>query len=149
MKTILFVCTGNTCRSPMAAAIANKIFKSRGIEAVAVSCGVFAADGAGASENAVMAVKNHFNGDISEHKARRVSEGDLAEAHVVIAMTAGHKSHLNMMFPEFIDKIHTVGELCEQGRDIEDPFGADLDIYLQCARQIEQFLENFNWEEFL
>ena len=145
--TILFVCTGNTCRSPMAAALADKMFATRG--AIAASCGVFAADGAGPSQNAVAAMKDGWGLDISGHRAKRVSEQDLADAFVVIAMTAGHKSHLNALFPEFAGKIHAVSEICEEGCDIEDPFGASLDVYLECARQIEQFLDKFGREGFL
>ena len=146
MKTVLFVCTGNTCRSPMAAALANSIFASRGIAAVAASCGVFAHDGADASENAVAAMKEGWNVDISGHKAKMTGEADLADAYMVITMTMGHKNHLLMLYPDFAGKIHAVKEICGQGQDIDDPFGANFDIYLQCARQIESFLENFDWE---
>ena len=147
MKTVLFVCTGNTCRSPMAAALANNIFTKRGIAAVAISCGVFATPGSRASQNAAKVMKDGWGIDISSHKARITCENDVGAADFVIAMTAGHKNHLVMQYPEFADKIYAVNEICSDGQDIDDPFGAGTDIYLQCARQIENFLENFDWEE--
>lgn len=141
------MCTGNTCRSPMAAALANDIFASRGINAVAVSCGVFAVPGAKASVDAIAVMKNDWDIDITNHKARITCDADLAEADIVIAMTAGHKNHLITHHPEFADKVHTVGEVCSDGRDIDDPFGGGFDTYMQCAKQIEKFLKNFNWED--
>ena len=149
MKTVLFVCTGNTCRSPVAAALADKLFANRGIAASAASCGIFAIDGAGPSENAVVAVKNGWNADVSEHKAKIIRETNLADAHIVITMTMGHKSHLLALYPDFADKIHAIKELCGDGCDIDDPFGGNLDVYQKCAKQIESFIENFDWERYL
>ena len=133
----------------MAAALANSIFANRGIAAVAASCGVFAADGADASENAVTVMKEGWNIDISGHKAKMTDEANLADAHIVITMTSGHKSHLLALYPDFAYKIYAVRELGGDGCDIGDPFGANIEIYQKCAEQIESFLENFNWERYL
>jgi protein-tyrosine-phosphatase len=133
----------------MAATLADIIFASRGIAAVASSCGIFAAPDAEASENAVLAMKNGWDADVSGHKARMTDEANLADAHIVITMTMGHKSHLLAMYPNFADKIHAIKELCKDGCDIDDPFGASLDVYQKCAKQIEGFLEKFDWEEYL
>ena len=72
-------------------------------------------------------------------------ETDLAGAHMVITMTMGHKNHICYMYPDYAHKVHTLGELCGDNNDIEDPFGADLDTYRQCADQIGRCLENLNW----
>jgi len=130
----------------MAAALANNIFKSRGIAAMAVSRGVFAVDDADASKNAVAAMKDGWNADISGHKAKMTDETALEAAYIIITMTAGHKSHLLALYPDFADKIYAIRDIDGGGRDIDDPFGANLDVYLRCAKQIESFLNSFDWE---
>jgi len=133
----------------MAAALANNIFASRGMSAVAASCGVFAIDDADASRNAVAAMENGWSVDISDHRARIAREEYLQKAHIVIAMTAGHKNGLCSVYPQYTDKIYAVREFGGDCRDIDDPFGANLEIYQECAKQIEDFLENFDWEGYL
>jgi len=133
----------------MAAALANNIFKSRGIAAMADSCGVFAIDNASASKNAVRAMKDGWSTDILEHKAKTTTEPGLSAAHIIITMTQGHKSHLCALYPDFADKIYAVKEISDNDSDIDDPFGANLETYMQCARQIEHFLEYFDWEGYL
>lgn len=149
MKKILFVCTGNTCRSPMAAAIANHFFKNHGLDAVAASCGVFAQDGAEASAHAaaVMVARGLC---VDGHRAKKISPEDLAEADLIIAMTKGHKAHLLALMSDFVEKIQTFGELCEiKTVDISDPFGGSEAVYQACAAQISEYIENLDWERFL
>ena len=131
--------------------MANRLFESRGTLAMAVSCGIFAVDDSDASVNSVAAMRDGWNINISGHKARMVGDDILAGAHNIITMTMGHKNHLCALYPDFADKVHAVKELYSDGRssDIDDPFGASLDVYIQCARQIEDFLMNFDWEGYL
>lgn len=149
MKTVLFVCTGNTCRSPMAAAIANKIFQERRIRAVAASCGIYAAPDANVSENAAIAMRDMLGADISGHRARVVREEYLAQAHIVIALTASHKHGLCLAYPEFADKVYAIAEFGGEYRDINDPFGGNLEIYIETAGQMWGYFENLSWEEYI
>lgn len=120
----LFVCTGNTCRSPMAAAI----FRMMGYEAE--SAGLYAMPGASASAGAIRAMEN-AGLDISNHRARPVSREAMERAEKIVTMTSRHAQALCEQFPAYRDKI-----LC-MPREISDPFGGDDDDYLACAREIE------------
>lgn len=148
MKKVLFVCTGNTCRSPMAQVLANDIFDKGGLALEACSCGVFAMDNNPASDHAVV-VMGEYGLKLSTHKATPVKQGAVEEAAVIITMTSGHKSHLLQLFPQFAHKIHTMAEICAEEGDVSDPFGGNKDFYQQCAKQIKSCLEKIEWEKFL
>ena len=126
MKTILFVCTGNTCRSPMAAAIMKLLLEKDGItEIKAESAGIAAFDGEPASQNAQKAAEE-LGASLADHRAKQVERGLLAESDLVFAMTAAHAAALKAQFPEFKEKISVLGG------GIPDPFGGSLDDYRRC-----------------
>ncbi|MFA1822694.1 low molecular weight protein arginine phosphatase [Virgibacillus oceani] len=101
---ILFVCTGNTCRSPMAAALV----KRRVPEAEVESAGIFAGHNQRASQKTIVALKNY---DIElEHKSQPVTDALLNWADIVLTMTTQHKQSLIMEFPNFQDKYFTLKE---------------------------------------
>ena len=139
MKTVLFVCTGNTCRSPMAEGLFNKMLLDSGKdqEVFAVSGGVGAPEGQPASENAVKVMRN-MGIDISPHRARQVS-GDLMMADLILTMTKGHKAYILDQFPETRDRVFLLDEYVKGGvgEDIQDPFGGDEHIYRMVAEQIK------------
>ena len=89
---ILYVCTGNTCRSPMAEGITNAIAKEEGKEILALSAGLYPLVGEPVSEEAVVATSKRT--DISSHKARLVTKELLEAADQVWAMTESHKEEL-------------------------------------------------------
>lgn len=123
----LFVCTGNTCRSPMAAALWHK----RGHEAE--SAGIYAMPGSAASTGAIRAMQA-FQIDLSSHRARPVSADSMARAAKIVALTNRHALALREQFPQYADKI-----IC-MPRDILDPFGGDDEDYLRCAQEIDEAL---------
>jgi protein-tyrosine-phosphatase len=93
-----------------------------------------------ASHNAIKAV-SAFGGDLSAHKSVQVSEQDLKDADLVLAMTSSHLHTLFAIYPKYADKCFTVAEYAGGDSDIQDPFGASYEVYKQCAEQILNYLQ--------
>lgn len=129
---ILFVCTGNTCRSPMAEGFMNKIASEQGLDIKAQSAGIFAAVGEQASDNAVLAA-SELGADISNHKARSLDEDMLRDNDLILTMTSGQKEILAKVVE---DKLYTVGEYAGEDTDIPDPYGGDEEEYRITAQAI-------------
>lgn len=137
---ILFVCTGNTCRSPLAEAILKRVLAEKGIGGVKVSsAGLNAPAGSPASEGAKGVLQ--AGEDLSAHLARQVDETMLAKADLVLAMTSKHKSILQAQFPSFSERINTLGEAAwEKEMDVADPYGGSQPEYQTARAQIEAAL---------
>ena len=133
---ILLVCTGNTCRSPMAEAILKQIAgQDRSVQVL--SGALAAAEGMPASENAVLAMQE-MGLDISAHTAKNIH---VREADLILTMTQAHKRALIQLFgSEAEKKTFALLEYIGQPGDIADPFGQDLDAYRACAAQLNDAL---------
>ncbi len=132
--TVLFVCTGNTCRSPMCAALFNDRYA--GLTRHAVSAGLMA-DGSPISDNAVLALEKADvpsrkpDNDYKSHISRNVTEDMIRDAAVVVGVTSSHAMQLMLRFPAYASKITVMPT------EISDPFGGTLARYEACLADID------------
>jgi protein-tyrosine phosphatase len=142
---IVIVCTGNTCRSPMAEAIMRRLvaerlackpeeIESRGV--TIESAGVSAAAGGCAAPEAVETMRQRGL-DISRHETQPLTDKLVRYADVMLTLTSSHRQHIIRRWPEAASRTLT---LRVDERDIEDPIGGPPEVYQQCALQIEDSL---------
>lgn len=138
MVRIVFVCTGNTCRSPMAEGLARQLL-GPGVEVE--SAGLAAWGGDHANIKAIQVLKEKGI-DITSHQARAVSRDILASADWIIPMTQAHERQLRDAFPEWSSKVKRLGAWHSRGKyqDVRDPWGGSVETYRQCAQEIETLL---------
>ena len=134
MIKILFVCTGNTCRSPMAELIFKRHLKNAQIKDVKVSSAGLRVVSDGIEENAKKALKQ-MGIRVSSKKSRPLTEKMIRSSNIVICMTEEQKKALSV-FPN----VFAFSELTDCG-EVRDPYGGDLAVYVACARQLEAACE--------
>jgi len=133
MTKIMFICTGNTCRSPMAEGLFREMLKARKIKKITCeSAGTYAYAGDAAEPNAVAAAAE-LNADISAHRARPYDPYMADDTDIFVCMTPAHASQL---LGVAADKIVVLAG------GIPDPFGGDMEEYRMCAKKISGGLED-------
>ncbi len=138
---ILFVCTGNTCRSPLAEALARKIAQRRGLEAVSVSsAGTNAWDNIPATDEALL-VGMERQLDLTGHRARMLTPAIVSEADLIFVMTPSHLDQVRQLGGR--GKAHVLDEYASGTGNpgITDPYGGDLTAYRSTADVLEREIE--------
>ncbi|UOE93954.1 low molecular weight protein arginine phosphatase [Alkalihalobacillus sp. LMS39] len=147
MVNILFVCTGNTCRSPLA----EKLLREKINGDIAVrSAGIYAAIGSGASEGTKQVLAER--GIDGQHQSSPLTDELLHWATVVLTMTESHKQTIILNAPYVSEKVYTLKEFVQFGEgDVIDPFGHSVEAYRKTAAELEQLvdrlIEKYNNEQ--
>lgn len=142
MKKILFVCSGNTCRSPLAEGIARKIFTERLESPVNVfSAGTSAYEGTPASAEAVqVALRNGI--DLSTHQSRLLSRADVDDADLIVTMGESHRAAVGIIEPRALDFTVMLTDFCEEKGDVPDPIGGGMEAYENAYSLIYRCLDH-------
>lgn len=142
MPSVLFICTANQIRSPLAQVIFQRILAERGITDFNVaSAGTWADDGNPAI-SAAKTVAAELGLNLENHRSRVVTRSILRRADLILTMQANHKEALQVEFPDQAARIFQLTELLPNTYpyDIPDPIGRSLDTYRSIAREIEDIL---------
>ena len=140
-KRVLLVCTGNICRSPLAAALMRRALAARGVEGIEVaSAGTGAWDGAPVSEGAYL-VGLERGLDLSAHRAQLLTRELVEQSDVILTMARHHRARVDELGGE--GRVFVLGEYAgREGDEVEvsDPFGSNLDVYRDTYAELETFI---------
>ena len=134
---IYFICTGNTCRSPMAAAI----LAAKKLEGVQVkSAGIYAMPGGVMSTGTTQVLQEENMW--MPHETSAVTPDDLAWADLILTMTVSHKNGLLQAYPQVADKTFSLKEYAlDQDGDVSDPYGGSTAIYRETFKELSQLID--------
>lgn len=140
--SILFVCTGNTCRSPLAEVIMRRALDEAGVKNVAVcSAGTAAADGARPSKSARVAAKQ-MDLSLSGFRSRQLTRRRVLSADLILTMAMTQREEIARRWPEAAEKTFVISEFSRSNRKaIEDPMGQPEEAYLRCASDLSDEAE--------
>jgi len=139
MRSVLFVCSANICRSPLA----QGLFSARVVQPAGdwqiASAGVFAAPGYPAAQNTLLVLK-HKGIDLSSHRSAPITLEMMEHFNLILTMERGQKEALQVAFPGYAQKVYLISEMIGQNWEIVDPIGGSMGDFEDCAREIEYIL---------
>lgn len=141
MKKIMFICTGNTCRSAMAEGILKKLLEDRGITDVEVfSSGLYASTGEYSPDEAIRVMQEDYNVNILQHQSINTKDSDIENMDLILCATHAQLTTLEYRYPDLDHKIFTIKEYAYgpevESKDIQDPWGYPIEVYKECAKEI-------------
>lgn len=150
MIKIMFVCTGNICRSAMAEYLLKQKLIDKGMaQKVEVSsCGTYAETNESSTYEAITTMKKVYGIDMQMHRATRLRDSKIYEMDLILCMTNSHKNTLLMTCPDLDKKIFLLKEYVGLEGDVDDPYGYALDVYNKCAEEINNCLDLLVEKEF-
>ena len=147
MKTVVFVCTGNSCRSPMAEGYLNHFLGERsGKDVRAVSAGTSAIPGYPPTPEAA-AVMAEDAVDITAHRTRKLTGELVAEASVIVAMAESHMDAVVALDPGAVGKVYLLRDFSgakSADRNIRDPIGHSIETYRAVRDEIKKLVKNLS-----
>jgi len=143
MRSVLFVCTANRCRSPMAEALFKQevVRRSEAGQWQIQSAGTWTEAGVPATQFSQVVMERRQI-DLTQHRSQPVDGELLRAADVILVMTHNHRESLQAEFPEIAERVYLLSQLIDRQFDIEDPYGGSLDDYEACADDIQKILTN-------
>ena len=146
MKSVMFVCTGNICRSAMAHHYLQKrLYDLNREDEIAVSsCGTSVWYGERPTREGI-AVMDEYNVDLRKHLPTSMYDADLENTDLILCMTEDHKESIIAAFPKYKDKVFTLREYVygedEPKKSISDPWGYEMQVYETCAKEIVECVD--------
>jgi len=143
MKKIMFICTGNICRSAMAEKMMTKMIKEHNKNIEVFSSGIFAENGDYPTNEAVEVMKD-YDIDLTNHRATNIKDSNVEDMDLILCATLNHKYSVMQMYPELKNKVFTIKEYIDgtsNNMDIKDPWGYDIIVYRNCAKELESYID--------
>ena len=142
-RNIMFVCTGNICRSAMAEAILKNKLKEKNIyeKFNVCSSGIYAYLDDTSTYEACKIMNDEYGIDLSNHRATPIRDSKIEEMDLILCMTASHKNSLKYIYPNLENKIFLLKEYVGLVGDIDDPWGGSLITYSKCAKELDEYIE--------
>ncbi len=146
MTHILFVCSGNICRSPMAEGLLKKFLVEQKLdsEVTVSSSGILGIRGNSASENGIIACHKEYDVDLSRHESQGINDELLEQSDIILCMSKNHIDHINNYYSEYSYKSYLLKQyagLHDRYMDIADPVGMDLNEYTKTCHELAELLK--------
>jgi protein-tyrosine-phosphatase len=141
MSVIMFVCTANICRSPMAAGLLRQRLAEEGLDTdyQVISVGVQAEDGRPVSKNAMFVMAERWV-DITDHVARAITAEDVARSDLILVMAREHEQVIRQMWPQYAWKVRRLSEMVGKRQDVKDPYGGSIEKYEESANVLSDYI---------